>query len=87
MILQDNILPLGEATNFINGCGGKGFALFQFGNRKFHVNMMDFPERVYAIHSKQEGQSYEEYMNLVLFHYAMVAYKLDQKMIFNKELV
>ena len=87
MISKENVLPSGEATNFINGCGGKGFAFFQFGNRKFHVYLMDFPERVYASHPKQEGCSFEEYMNLVLFHYTMVAYKLDQKMIFNKESV
>ena len=66
VISQDNVVLSGEATNFINGCGGKGYAFFQFGNRKFHVNMMDFPERVYASHPKQEGRSYEEYMNLVL---------------------
>ena len=46
---------------------------------------MDFPERVYASHPKQEGRSFEEYMNLVLFHYAMVAFKMDQKLIFNDE--
>ena len=25
MISQDNAVPLGEAANFINGCGGKGY--------------------------------------------------------------
>ena len=85
MISQENVVPLGEATNFVNGCGGKGCAFFQYGNYKFHVNMMDFPEPVYVSHPKQEDQSFEEYMNLVLFHYAMVAYKMDLKMIFNEE--
>ena len=55
MISQENAVLLGEATNFINGCGGKGCVFFQYGNHKFHVNMMDFPECVYASHPKQEG--------------------------------
>ena len=83
MISQDNILPSGEARDFVTGSGGKGYAFFQYGNRKFHVSLMDFLERVYANHPKQEGRSFEEYMNLVLFHYAMVAFKMDQKLIFN----
>ena len=85
MISQDNILPSGEAREFVTGGGGKGYAFFQYGNRKFHVTLMDFPERVYASHPKQEGRSFEEYMNVVLFHYAMVAFKMDQKMIFDDE--
>ena len=85
MISQDNALPSGEPRDFVNGSGGKGYAFFQYGNRKFHVSLMDFPERVYASHPKQEGRSFEEYMNLVLFHYAMVAFKMDQKLIFNDE--
>ena len=85
MISQDNSLPSGEPTNFVNGSGGKGYAFFQYGNQKFHVSLMDFLERVYASHPKQEGQSFEEYMNLVLFHYAMVAFKMDQKLMFNDE--
>ena len=85
MISQDNAMPLGEPTNFVNGSRGKGYALFKYGNRKFHVNLMDFPERVYASHPKQEGCSFEEYTNLVLFHYAMIAFKLDQKLIFNNK--
>ena len=36
---------------------------FQYGNRKFHVNLMNFPERVYGSHPKQEGRSFEEYLN------------------------
>ena len=86
MISQDNTLSLGEATNFVNGCGGKRYAFFQHGNRKFHVNLMDFPEQVYASHPKQEGRSFEECMNLFLFHYAMITLKLDQKLIFNNKL-
>ena len=85
MISQDNALPSGEARDFVTGGGGEGYAFFQYGNRKFHVALMDFPERVYASHPKQEGQSFEEYMNLVLFHYAMVAFKMDQKLIFDDE--
>ena len=45
---------------------------------------MDFPERVYVIHPKQDGQSFEEYLNLVLFHYAMVASKMDYKQEFDQ---
>ena len=85
MISQENVLPSGEARDFVTGSGGKGYAFFQYGNRKFHVSLMDFPERVYANHPKQEGRSFEEYMNNVLFHYAMVAFKMDQKMIFDDE--
>ena len=85
MISLDNAVPFGEAANFINGCGGKGYIFFQYGNRKFHVNLMDFPECVYGSHLKQEGQSFEEYLNIVLFHYAMVAYKIDLKLIFNED--
>merc|ERR1711983_312543 len=85
MISQDNDMPSGEAREFGNGGVGKGNAFFQYGNRKFHVTLMDFPEQVYASHPKQEGRSFEEYMNLVLFHYAMVAFKMDQKLIFNDE--
>ena len=83
MISQDNVLPSGEAQDFVTGSGGKGYAFFQYGNQKFHVSLMNFPERVYANHPKQEGRSFEEYMNLVLFHYAMVAFKMDQKLTFN----
>ena len=43
MISQDNILPSGEAREFVNGSGGKGYSFFQFSNRKFHVSLMDFP--------------------------------------------
>ena len=85
MISQDNILPSGEARDYVTGGGGKGYAFFHYGNRKFYVALMDFLERVYASHPKQEGRSFEEYMNLVLFHYAMVAFKMDQKLIFDNE--
>ena len=62
MISQENALPSGEARDFVTGGGGKGYAFFQYGNRKFHVTLMDFPERVYASHPKQEGRSFEEYI-------------------------
>ena len=55
MISQNNTLLSGEPTNFVNGSGGKGYAFFQYKNQKFHVNLMDFPKRVYASHPKQEG--------------------------------
>lgn len=45
---------------------------------------MNFPERVYGIHPNQDDQSFEEYLNLVLLHYAMVAFKMDYKQEFDQ---
>lgn len=75
---------MGEVSAFVKGCGGKGYNFFHYGKSKFHVNLIDFPKCVYGIHPNQDGQSFEEYLNLVLFHYAIVAYKMDYKHEFNQ---
>ena len=45
---------------------------------------MDSPEHVYGIHPRHDGQSFEEYLNLVIFYYVMVAFKKDYKKVFDK---
>ena len=84
IISQDNAVTLGEVSAFVSGCNGNGYSFFCYGNNsKFHVNLIDFPEHVYDIHPKQDRRSFEEYLNLILFHYSMVAFKLDYKKVFN----
>lgn len=80
---NDMLFSIISQDNAVTRWWRKGIHFF-YGNSKFHVNLMDFPERVYGIHPKQDGWSFEEYLNFVLFHYAMVAYKMDHKQEFNK---
>ena len=58
IISQDGAVPVGEAPAFVRGCDGKGFNFFRYGNSKFRVNLIKFPECVYGIHSKQDGRSF-----------------------------
>ena len=46
--------------------------------------MRGLAEYVYGIHPKQFGWYFEEYLNLVLFHYVMVAFKMNYKQEFNQ---
>ena len=79
IISQDNAIPLGEAFAFVKSYVQKEYNCFCSGNSKFHVNLMGFPEQINGIYPKQDGISFEKYLNLVLFHYTIVAFKLDYK--------
>ena len=79
IISQDNAVPLGEASAFVKGCDENVCSFFFYDNTKFHINLMDFSACIISKHPYQDGQSFGGYLNLVLFHYVMIAFKWDYK--------
>ena len=83
IINWENTLPSGEATDFVQGCYGDGYAFFWYSKTKFHPNLMDIPAIVFAKYLTQEGWTFVDYLNDVLFYYMMIVFKHNQKEAFD----